>query len=98
MTVASAATWVGTEKKTRKLKNVIRSDGNGRIELLGSYFGCAREEDQSSVLRNVVETDAIFTHRGQEALRTDSIGRLSACGRSIRRPDPGGDRQPGAGD
>jgi hypothetical protein len=35
----SAFSLVGTGKKTRKLENVIRSDGNRRIELLGSHPG-----------------------------------------------------------
>src|SRR5258708_8754832 len=89
-----ATVWGETGNETRKLKNVIRSDGYCRPELLGSYPRGSREEDQSSVVRDVVEANTLLSPRRKEAFCPNPFGRLPAHRRPLRRPHPGGDRQP----
>src|SRR5260370_36691996 len=89
----SATVWVETGNETRKLKNVIRSDGYGRTELLGSYPRGSREEDQSSVVRDVAEANALLPPRRKEAFCPNPLERLPAHRRPLRRSHPGGDRQ-----
>src|SRR5258708_40305579 len=89
-----ATVWGETGNETRKLKNVIRSDGYCRPELLGSYPRGSREEDQSSVVRDVVEANTLLSPRRKEAFCPNPLERLPAHRRPLRRPHPGGDRQP----
>src|SRR5439155_25658885 len=89
----SATVWVETGNETRKLENVIRSDGHCRTELLGSYPRGSREEDQSSVVRDVAEANALLPPRREEAFCPNPLCRLSAHWRSIRRPHRGSHRQ-----
>jgi hypothetical protein len=49
----SGPRWLWDKEEDKETKNVIRSDGYCRIELLGSHPGGAGEEDQPPVVRNM---------------------------------------------
>ena len=81
----------------KRIAHVFRRYFFCRSQSLGTNPRRARKKGQSPVLRYLAEAHALQLCPRTHALCAHSHPRVPPCGRSLRRPHPGGDRKPPSG-